>query len=82
MSNVMPIYNHLAGNEQIPSRPGDVVACMNANQAILVNLPTGLNRKTKDVFRSDFLGTIFPVVATVMIENLPIQILGRSFILG
>ena len=34
MSNVMPIYNHLAGNEQIPSRPGDVVACMNANQAI------------------------------------------------
>jgi hypothetical protein len=34
MSNVMPIYNHLAGNEEIPSRPGDVVACMNANQAI------------------------------------------------
>ena len=34
MSNVMPIYNHLAGNEQIPSRPADVVACMNANQQI------------------------------------------------
>ena len=34
MSNVMPIYNHLAGNEEIPSRPGDVVACMNANQQI------------------------------------------------
>ena len=32
MSNVMPIYNHLAGIEEIPSRPGDVVACMNANQ--------------------------------------------------
>ena len=34
MSNVMPIYNHLAGIEEIPSRPGDVVACMNANQQI------------------------------------------------
>ena len=34
MSNVMPIYNHLAGNEQIPSRPADVEACMNANQQI------------------------------------------------
>ena len=34
ISNVMPIYNHLAGNEQIPSRPADVVACMNANQQI------------------------------------------------
>ena len=34
MSNVMPIYNHLAGIEEIPARPGDVVACMNANQQI------------------------------------------------
>ena len=34
MSNVMPIYNHLAGIEQIPNRPADVVACMNANQDI------------------------------------------------
>ena len=34
MSNVMPIYNHLAGIEEIPNRPADVVACMNANQNI------------------------------------------------
>jgi len=34
MSNVEPIYNHLAGFESMPSRPADVVACMEANQAI------------------------------------------------
>ena len=40
MSNVMPIYNHLAGIEEIPARYPDVVACMNANQQILK--PIGL----------------------------------------
>ena len=34
MSNVMPMYNHLSGIEEIPSRPADVVACMDANQNI------------------------------------------------
>ena len=34
MSNVMPMYNHLSGTEEIPGRPADVVACMNANQDI------------------------------------------------
>ena len=34
MSNVMPMYNHLSGIEDIPNRPADVVACMNMNQNI------------------------------------------------
>ena len=34
MSNVMPIYEHLSGVADIPPRPADVVACMNANQDI------------------------------------------------
>ena len=34
MSNVMPMYEHLAGISELPSRPADVVACMNANQDI------------------------------------------------
>jgi len=32
MSNVMPIYEHLNGISEMPQRPSDVVACMNANQ--------------------------------------------------
>ena len=34
MSNVEPMYSHLAGIELMPNRPSDVVACMEANQAI------------------------------------------------
>ena len=34
MSNVMPIYEHLSGASEMPPRPADVVACMNANQDI------------------------------------------------
>ena len=34
MSNVMPIYEHLNGASEMPQRPADVVACMNANQDI------------------------------------------------
>ena len=34
MSNVMPIYEHLNGASEMPPRPADVVACMNANQDI------------------------------------------------
>ena len=34
MSNVNPIYEHLAGIETMPDRPSDVVACMQANQEI------------------------------------------------
>ena len=34
MSNVDPMYEHLAGITQMPDRPGDVVACMQANQDI------------------------------------------------
>ena len=32
MSNVMPMYEHLAGISELPTRPADVVACMNLNQ--------------------------------------------------
>ena len=34
MSNVVPMFSHLAGIESMPDRPSDVVACMEANQAI------------------------------------------------
>ena len=34
MSNVAPMFSHLAGIESMPDRPSDVVACMEANQAI------------------------------------------------
>ena len=34
MSNVEPLFEHLAGIENMPSRPADVVACMETNQAI------------------------------------------------
>ena len=34
MSNVKPLFEHLAGIENMPSRPADVVACMEANQGI------------------------------------------------
>ena len=34
MSNVEPLFEHLAGVENMPSRPADVVACMEANQGI------------------------------------------------
>ena len=34
MSNLMPMYNALMSIDAMPSRPADVVACMNANQAI------------------------------------------------
>ena len=34
MSNVEPLYEHLAEIETMPSRPADVVACMEANQDI------------------------------------------------
>ena len=33
-SNVLPIIEHLNGTATMPSRPGDVVMCMEANQAI------------------------------------------------
>jgi len=32
MSNVEPLYEHLAGVETMPDRPADVVACMQLNQ--------------------------------------------------
>ena len=32
MSNVEPLYEHLAGIETMPDRPADVVACMQLNQ--------------------------------------------------
>ena len=34
MSNVEPLYEHLAEIETMPSRPADGVACMEANQDI------------------------------------------------
>ena len=34
MSNVEPMYSHLAGIQSMPNRDADVVACMEANQAI------------------------------------------------
>ena len=34
MSNVELMYAHLAGIETMPNRPADVVACMDANQAV------------------------------------------------
>jgi hypothetical protein len=34
MSNVVPIYEHLAGISTMPERPADVVACMDTNQNI------------------------------------------------
>ena len=34
MSNVELMFEHLAGIETMPDRPADVVACMEANQAI------------------------------------------------
>ena len=34
LSNVQPLYNHLAGIDSMPQRPADVVACMEANQAM------------------------------------------------
>ena len=34
MSNILPIFMHLAGMESMSQRPADVVACMQANQAM------------------------------------------------
>ncbi|MCS5531984.1 MAG: S8/S53 family peptidase [Candidatus Poseidoniales archaeon] len=34
LSNIKSIHDHLAGLETMPQRPSDVVACMEANQAI------------------------------------------------
>ena len=34
MSNILPIFMHLAGMESMSQRPADVVACMEANQAM------------------------------------------------
>ena len=34
LSNIQPLYNHLAGIDSMPQRPADVVACMEANQAM------------------------------------------------
>tara|TARA_B100000614_G_C14562511_1_gene497690 strand:- start:4122 stop:5321 length:1200 start_codon:yes stop_codon:yes gene_type:complete len=34
MSNIQPIINHLDGTTELPPRPADVVACMDANQNI------------------------------------------------
>jgi len=34
MSNIEPIINHLDGTSEMPQRPADVVACMDANQQI------------------------------------------------
>ena len=34
MSNLQPIIDHLDGTSQMPQRPADVVACMDANQQI------------------------------------------------
>ena len=34
MSNVQPLIDHLDGTSEMPPRPADVVACMNANQDI------------------------------------------------
>ena len=32
LSNIDPIISHLNGSSPLPDRPGDVVACMAANQ--------------------------------------------------
>jgi hypothetical protein len=34
LSNIQPLYNHLTGIDSMPQRPADVVACMEANQAM------------------------------------------------
>jgi hypothetical protein len=34
LSNIQPLYNHLAEIDSMPQRPADVVACMEANQAM------------------------------------------------
>ena len=34
LSNIEPLFNHLAGIDSMPQRPADVVACMEANQAM------------------------------------------------
>ena len=34
LSNIQPIHDHLAGIDSMPQRPADVVACMEANQAM------------------------------------------------
>ena len=34
LSNIQPLYNHLAEIDSMPQRPADVVACMEANQAL------------------------------------------------
>ena len=34
MSNIQPIIDHLDGTSEMPQRPADVVACMDANQQI------------------------------------------------
>ncbi len=34
LSNIQPLYNHLAGIDSMPQRPADGVACMEANQAM------------------------------------------------
>ena len=34
LSNIQPLFNHLAGIDSMPQRPADVVACMEANQAM------------------------------------------------
>ena len=34
LSNIEPLYNHLSGIDSMPQRPADVVACMEANQAM------------------------------------------------
>lgn len=34
LSNIQPLFDHLAGIDSMPQRPADVVACMEANQAM------------------------------------------------
>ena len=34
LSNIEPMYKHLAGIDTMPQRPSDVVACMETNQAM------------------------------------------------
>ena len=34
LSNIQRIHDHLAGIDSMPQRPADVVACMEANQAM------------------------------------------------
>ena len=34
LSNIQPLFNHLVGIDSMPQRPADVVACMEANQAM------------------------------------------------